>query len=677
MSGLAQRELFWNVPLPLKGALYLSALLAFAVFAYGIYQHYQRWQVGKPEKRPGDLGRMLQEILLHRRLLQDKLPGLMHLGLFWGFLVLFVTTVVIAIQEYLRIPVFSGGGYKFFSLIADIGGMTVIIGVVIAFTRRYLSKAPGLDNRTDDGIALLLIMLIALTGYFTEAIRIAAVGETAPAFSPIGVAMAAFFKGMSDQGLRGAHQGIWAVHMLASMAMVAYIPYSKLIHMVTGPTNQYYANPQSAQTFPLIDLEAEDAESFGVSKIDEYTEKQLLDLDACTRCGRCQEQCPAHLTGKPLSPKKMTQDLKVVFEERLKAPKPLAAGEAAVEAAAADDAAEERPLIGGVIEEEAIWACTTCRACQEACPVYVEHIPKTLELRRNLVLMDSAFPPEVQTTFRNMENNGNPWGLGWSKRADWADGLDVPLMSDVEDPENVEYLFWVSCFGSFDERAKKISRSVVSILQAAGVRFAILGTEEKCCGDDARRIGNEYLFQMMAMENIEVLNGYGVKKIVTICPHCFNSLRHDYPQLGGNYEVVHHTELIASLLKAGRIAIDEKLKKKVTYHDSCYIGRYNRIFDEPRQILQAVGAELHEMPRHGTQSFCCGAGGGRMWMEETIGDRINITRSREALALQPEAIVVNCPNCLTMLTDGVKADGKLDEVAVLDIAELVAPALKR
>ncbi|MTV50747.1 4Fe-4S dicluster domain-containing protein [Heliobacillus mobilis] len=678
MLNTASREIYWNIPPSLKILMYTLLLFAVANLAYGLHQRYQHWMVGQKTNPAGDLGRCIRETFLQRRVLKDLYPGIKHAAIFWGFTVMFLTTVIIAVQEQLKIEVFTGNLYLFFSLIADIGGLAAMTGLLMALYRRYVQKPDRLDNRPDDAIVLLLLLGIIVTGFLVEGIRVAATNDIWADYSPVGNIVAELFRGSSENSLRSAHLGLWVTHMLATMAFIGYIPQSKLMHIFTTPINQYYADESSAKALPLVDLEAEDAETFGISKIEEFTNKQLMDLDACTRCGRCQDNCPAYLTGKPLSPKKMTQDLKEALNQ--KAPELIAkakaelSGEGQGEETTAPSVEEAvtRFLIGDVIEQDTIWSCTTCRACQEVCPAYVEHIPKTVELRRNLVLMESDFPAEVQTTFRNMENNGNPWGIGWAKRADWLGDLDVPQMGELDDPAEVEYLYWVGCAGSFDERNKKVSRALVKILQSAGVTFAILGAEEKCCGDSARRIGNEYLYQMLAMENIETMNNYGVKKIITACPHCLNTLKNDYPQMGGNFEVIHHTELIAQLLQSAKLRLNGQKGKSYTYHDSCYLGRYNRVFEAPRDVLKQAGVQVVEMERNHEHSFCCGAGGGRMWMEETLGSRINLNRTEQALSTGAEGIAANCPFCLTMLTDGVKAKELADKIPVLDLAEIVS-----
>ena len=412
--------------------------------------------------------------------------------------------------------------------------------------------------------------------------------------------------------------------------------------------------------------------------------KQGLDLYTCTECGRCKEVCPTFTTDKPLNLKDFNDSLKYELaanEDRLILRKKYAdyltedLDEGTTEKVKANMMALncEKPLVGGVIEEDTLWACTTCRACEEVCPVAIEHVPRIIGMRQGQTLMAGVYPQELNAAFKGLERNGNPWGIGYDKRADWAEGLGVKTMA--EDP-NVDYLLWVGCAGSFDDRTKKVSIALVKILQKAGINFAILGTEEKCTGDFARRSGNEMMYQMMATENIEVLNGYNVKKIIAACPHCLTTLKHDYPQLGGNYEVIHHSQFIEELIKAGKIRLDKSLEGSLTYHDPCYLGRYNEVYDEPRTILNsATGSGLTELDRCGSESFCCGAGGGRMWMEETIGKRINVERAEEIVSKNVTNVAVGCPFCLTMIEDGMKELEKDEEIKTLDIAEVVAAQL--
>jgi len=399
-----------------------------------------------------------------------------------------------------------------------------------------------------------------------------------------------------------------------------------------------------------------------VGKLSEFTWKQLFDTDACTRCGRCQDNCPAYLSEKPLSPKKVIQDLKshlVVQGKSLSQNK---------------DAEDQTPPIpGNVITEDELWACTTCGACQEVCPVFIEVVDKVVDLRRYLVLMESKFAPEVKLFFKNMETNYNPWTIGFATRGDWAKDLKVKILAE---DSNVDFLFWVGCAGSFDERNKKVSRTLVNLLEKASINFGILGTEEMCCGETLRRMGNEYLAQILMQQNIELFNKYGVKKIITYCPHCFNTFKNEYPQFGGVYEVFHHTEFLWDLIEKGKLKLTTSVEMSVVYHDSCYLGRYNNIYDAPRKLLESVeDTRLYEMERKKDRSFCCGAGGGRMWMEETLGKRINQMRVVQAVETNASVLATACPYCLTMLEDGIKEKEMEQMISALDVAELVEKAL--
>ncbi|NPV26371.1 MAG: 4Fe-4S dicluster domain-containing protein [Firmicutes bacterium] len=690
------REVGANIPG--EFLIYVFMWIPLIAFAYGIYKRVQLWRLGQPENRFDNVGARIGSLLTysfgHKRIIRETVPGFMHFFLFWGFVILAIAAGIDALHSAPGLSVIGhilglkveGGFYIGFSAIVDLMGFLATIGVFYLMYRRYIVKPDRLDNQPEDAYAILLVAIILVTGFLIEGLRIAAQiqigGVAAMAFekiaSPFGWLTAQLFTGWPHETVLVWHRILWWFHMVMAFAFIGYLPYSKLWHILAGMINHYFRNlgPKGALK-PIENIE--EAESFGVSAIEQFTWKDMLDFDTCVRCGRCQDNCPAYLTGKPLSPKRLIQDLKAHWLEKapyLEPPKPATGAE---EAALSDEEAADVlnvNLIGDVIEEEAIWACTTCRACMEMCPMFIEHIPKTIEMRRNLVMWESNFPSEVQIVFRGLEVNGNPWNVGWDKRADWAEGLDVPLISDNND---VEYLYWVGCAGAFDDRNKKVAAATAKILKAAGVKFAILGTEEKCCGESARRIGNEYLYQTLVMENVEVMNGYGVKKIVTHCPHCFNTLKNEYPQFGGNYEVIHHTQLIADLIASGKIKLSKPVNATLTYHDSCYLGRHNDVYEEPRKVINAVpGTRLVEMERNREKGFCCGAGGGRMWMEEHTGEgqrRINEARTEQALALNPDIIMTNCPFCMTMLADGVKGQEKEEQVKVLDIAELVQQSM--
>jgi Fe-S oxidoreductase len=555
------------------------------------------------------------------------------------------------------------------------------IGVVWAIVRRYVQQPYRIRIKTkaEHGIILACMLLIGLSGFGAEMFRIAvstAEGKdmSFESWSFIGYPLSQLVDGGSLQSLQNWHQAMWVLHVVAFIGFLALLPLTMLRHIFTSPLNMYLKDrdrPKGAMR-AMPNLTETSLETFGASVVEDFTWKQLLDTDSCTMCGRCTSVCPAHATGKPLDPREIV----------------LKTGE--IMAATAAHGSVTPPLsidseikIGANslferITSEEVWACTTCRACDEICPVNIEILDKILDMRRYLSLMESNFPAELGNAYRAMENQGNPWGMNQDDRADWAKDLNV----DVVDPGaafNHEYLYWVGCAGSFDDKNKKVTQAMAKLLERADIDVAILGPSEMCTGDSARRSGNEYLFQMLALPNIEMLNGMGVKKIITQCPHCFNTLKNEYPQLGGNYEVVHHSEFLEHLIDTGKLDIrNASLEDRITYHDSCYLGRHNDVYMAPRKIVGSIkGVQIVEMPRNGTQGMCCGAGGARMWMEESIGTKVNDERAQEAISTGASRVATACPFCYIMLDDGVKAAGKEEtDVKVADIAIHLLDALE-
>ncbi|MDI6755069.1 MAG: (Fe-S)-binding protein [Thermodesulfobacteriota bacterium] len=633
------------------------------VFVYGFYRRSRLWLMGKKENRTDRPKERLISIwayvLGHKRMLRDAYPGLMHLFIFYGFLIPFIIIVItqanFTLPEPLALPL---------SLFFDLAGTLGIAGVIMAFYRRYVEKPDNLTYDTSVGnlIALLFLLGIFGLGFCVEGLRIARTQPAWAGWTPIGWLFSQFFSGIADANQIFLHRLLWRTHLFLVLGFVAIIPYSRMLHIVTGPVNVYMRELKPKGMLPPI-RDFETAETFGASKLEDLTWKQLFDMDACTRCGRCLDHCPAAVSGKPLAPKKNWDSIRAHMEEK----------GALIRQGKDPEAEGGKKLVGDVISEDVIWACTTCMACVMVCPVFIPCEDKLVEMRRYLVLMESRFPSEVQLVFRNMENNSNPWGVGLGLRADWAKGLNLKTMA--EDGE-VDFLFWVGCAGSFDDRNKRVATSLVKILQASGAKFSILGTEEGCCGDSARRMGNEYLYQTLVQANIEVLNNYGVKKILTMCPHCFNTLKNEYPQFGGNYEAIHYTEFLADALTSGKLKLTKSIDKAVTYHDSCFLGRGNEIYEAPRTILRAIpGLRLLEMERSGVRSFCCGAGGGRMWMEEKLGTRINQLRTEQAAQVKAEYVGTACPYCLTMIGDGIKEKGLEEAMTSFDLGELVEKAM--
>ena len=656
------------------GVLGLLLLLAGGLAARRARHLTRLVRLGRPVERRGDLPRRVAregaEVLGQRKLFQRALPGFMHALIFWGFLVL-LTTIVEVIGQLIdpawEIPLV--GGSAWLGLVQDVFAFGVLVGLSIAVWIRVLKRPERFvgSHRLEAYRILGLIFWIVLTLFLARGARIA-LGYSEPwSWTPVSRAASEVVTALPDAWERWAMWTMFWVHLALILGFLVYLGYSKHLHIATSAINVFFANtrPRGTLTPLRIDLEAAATEDvhLGAATITDLSWKQELDLYACTECGRCQAACPAWNTGKPLSPKLLIMNLRDhLFEQ----------GPKIVEARKGGQELEPVALVPDVIDEEVVWACTTCGACMQECPVDIEHVDTIVDLRRNLVMAESRFPAEAGTLLRNLEGAGNPWGMPQAQRADWAEGMDVRVVAEGE--RAPEYLYWVGCAGSFDDRAKAISRAVVQVLQRAGVSFAILGPREMCTGDPARRIGNEYLFQTMAEQNVQTLQDAGVTKVIANCPHCFNTLRNEYPDYGGRFEVLHHSELIARLVAEGRLRPTGRVDATVTYHDPCYLGRHNDIYRDPRLALEAVpGVTTVEMPRHGERALCCGAGGARMWMEERIGKRINEERMDEAASTGADTVGVACPYCLIMLDDGARTRG--EETRVLDLAQVVARSL--
>jgi len=651
------REIYWNIPSGSLPLMYLLSFVATGVMLWGFYRRLKVYQQGQPWVVWPDMGsrilRGLKLALTQKKVKKQKGIGQAHSLFFWGFGVLFIGTVLIFIQADILDPLFgvkflTGGFYQFYSLSLDVAGLLALVMIVGMFVRRmFVPKMRAAIQPADLWLYLDLGLILA-TGYLIEGLRMAVTelvqNPELAQYSPVGHGLAQLLYPLGEESLRAWHLGIWWFHMVLVMAFLGMIPFTRLKHIVLTPANYLLFSPTPKGHLDTLDLEDEAAESFGLATPSDLRFKDIFDTDACTSCQRCQDRCPAYNTDKPLSPMKLIEDLGKVCTDM-----------------------ENGSLIDAV-GKEALFACTTCSACMEICPAEIEHIPKIIGMRRNLALMEGEFAgEEVAKAMDAMEVNGNPLGYAPAKRADWADGLSfVPV-------EEADYLYFTGCYGSFDPRSQQVAKALVTLAEAAGVKLAILGPQEKCCGEPARKMGNEYLYQSLAAENIEMFKEKKVKKIVTSCPHCYQTLGKDYKDMGFDTEVVHYTELLAQLWKDFRFQLDKKAQD-VTYHDSCYLGRYNGIFDAPRELLAATGAQLTEMSACKEESFCCGAGGGRILAEENLGTRINNKRASMAQETGADTVVSSCPFCLTMMEDGTKnLEG--DSVKAMDLAELLVSCL--
>ncbi|MGI8928347.1 MAG: (Fe-S)-binding protein [Candidatus Limnocylindrales bacterium] len=669
---------------PFAPVLFVAAVILFGLL---MARHLRIFAFARPAPvgdEPGRVQSLFVYAIAQVRMFRDPDAGLLHAAIFWGFVVLTVGTADRVafglIQAVVRVPL-DGWLWRLLLLGQNMFVLTVLVAVAYALFRRLVWKYPRRTTLSRDGIVILLLIGgVVVTEWFAEAFRIVAYGDPdagwAVAATPLGLVLDAILP--TAWLSSGYNLFFWANVALVSGFLI-YLPRSKHLHIVTAFFNAALRKMRPRGELPKMDLEAEDAR-FGIKTIEDMSWKDLLDGFTCTECGRCQEACPAWATGKPLNPKTMIMGIREMAVDSEQGVSIIPWIKPAKEL---DGLAQ--PVVDTAIPYDAVWDCVTCGACVEACPVMIEHVDKIVGLRRNLVLEESRFPAELTSSFTNMERYSNIWGQPQSSRLDWARGLPfaVPTAASVVEsggPDAVadlECLYWVGCAASFDDRNRRVARAVVTCLEAAGVKYAVLGQEESCTGDPARRMGNEYVFQMLAGGNVETLNRYRPKTIITACPHCFNTIGNEYGQLGGAYDVVHHSQFLSRLIGEGRLRVDDQRSKSVTLHDSCYLTRYNGVISETREVLGAVpGIELLEMEKNGKQTFCCGAGGGRMWMEESRGTRINAERTRQALATGAEAVATACPFCLTMMRDGVADAGVTgDGVQVQDIAEIFAAGL--
>lgn len=632
MASQATREIYFQISY--HWVMYLLLLPALGSFGYGFWRKWERWRQGKPLDRAGRwqdrVKHLAKNLVTHAKLRKDRPSGISHFWIFWGMVLLFIGTLVVAVQADFGLNIMRGPFYLIFqSLILDVAGLLATFGLIFMLVKRYVIRPERLASGKHDVITSGFLLLIMLQGFLAEAIRITATNDPWQAWSPVGSTVARLFAGLSPAQLTTTYQFIWWFHLVTVFAWVAHLPYTKISHIFTASLNLYFADLEPKyQAIKPIDFE--NVEKLGISGPEDFTWKDLLDLDACTECGRCQELCPAYAAEKPLSPRQLILD----FRDGVK------------------------------VQDETLWACTTCRACMDACPVAIEHVPKIIDMRRHLVMEQAEFPEMLQEASRSLEARFHPYKGASASRTDWCEGLEVPIMADVGE---VDVLYWVGCTAAFDQRNQKVARALAQVLQKAGVSFAILGNEESCCGDPARRMGNEFLYDTIARSNVEVLQQYKFKRIVTACPHCLHAVGREFRQFGGEFEVVHHTQLLAELgLSAAA--------QNVTYHDPCYLGRWNGVYDAPRQVIGSVT----EMERNRERSFCCGAGGGHAWLEDEPGTkRINHMRAQQAVSTGCGTVATGCPFCLQMMEDGLKTVAEDGAMQARDIAELVLERMEK
>jgi Fe-S oxidoreductase len=672
----ATRQLYWNIHG--KGIMYLFALISVVIFIRGCYKKLWAWQQG--HKISYDHFNLRFKVFLSALVKHDEgifrgtFRRFMHLGVFYGFVILTIGTSVIAIQDHFGIPLFYGNKYLVLSLLMDLFGLMAMVGIGMAAYKRYIDKPDHEDYTLDDAALLILVFLILFTGFIVEGLRIYSTQDPWAWWSPVGLLFSAVVSifGLSLRSILFVHAALWYLHMSLAFGFIAYIPYSKLFHMFASSLNIFLRPFSPIGGLSPVDIIVSDEKTIGAARLEDFSKKQLLELDACISCGRCQKGCPAYMSGNPLSPRVLVQTLK--RHSKAKASFFRSRREAV-----------NSVIPGNVISKETLWSCTTCGLCEDKCPIIIEHIKRIVDLRRSLSAENSNYPPMIQKVFKSISEVGNPWGIRFDAADDsngsyssnsplcWAPEIQAPLLSVKKE---THVLYWLGCFGSYESRNQKVTQTMFKIFEKAGIDYAVLGSEEKCCGDSVRRLGNEKLFQQLARETIRTLDRYSFKTIVTCCPHCFNTLKNDYPQLGGLYQVKHHSEYLLELIVSGQLTLKEAEanNRKVTYHDPCYLGRYNSIYEEPRKILTSIpGLEFVEMKNNRARAFCCGAGGGRIWQDNITEQRISKLLVKKGLRAEPDILVSACSMCLTTLTDAISDLGA--DIENKDIAEIVYEAL--
>ncbi|UKS29060.1 4Fe-4S dicluster domain-containing protein [Paenibacillus sp. HWE-109] len=662
--------------------LLFLAVTGCAIYLFGrvVYHRYLYIKLGKSVHLKKEAKARLKEFAIQvfgqTKLLKDKKSGVMHIVIFYGFIILQLGALDLILKGLighgLPIP-----GYDYFTLMQEVTVALILLAMSYATYRRYVEKLKRLKRGWKPSIVVFFIFFLMLSVVVSGGFERVREGLATSGFAPISSLFAAIFQGLSHTGATIGFHVSWWMHLLILLSFLIYVPQSKHFHIITAPINILLRRTEPIGKLASLDLEDEDAESFGVGKIEGFTQKQMLDFYSCVECGRCTNVCPANTTGKMLSPMHLITKLRDHLTEKGAA---ITSKSPWVPALAFASHSDHNPLevelIGGVITEEELWACTTCRNCEDQCPVGNEHVDKIIDLRRHLVLTQGSMPHDGQRALQNIERQGNPWGISRNDRVKWVkevDPEDELAIRTVKENPQFDYLFFLGSMGAYDNRSRKIMHAFVKLMKEAGISFAILGNEEKNSGDTPRRMGNEFLFQQLCADNIATFQKYKVKKIVTTCPHTYHTFKNEYPDFGLEAEVFHHTELLDVWVKEGRLRPLHEVQERITYHDSCYLGRYNEVYEEPRRILKAIpGVQLVEQARSRENSMCCGAGGGMMWMEETAGTRVNVARTEQLLSVNPTVISSACPYCLTMVEDGTKLKEVEERVKARDIAEILA-----
>jgi Fe-S oxidoreductase/nitrate reductase gamma subunit len=674
----ATRPLMWNISH--VWGMYALFVLALGIFAWGAYRRIEFWRRGKSEKETiADWGKrlkiLLREIFLQKQVRNSGYPAIFHCFIFYSFLVLVATTLIVMI-EYdaghllgVQLNIFKGFVYVFFSVASELAGIFILAGIAMAAYRRYVRKPATLPTNTEDGLVLLLIAGMIVTGYLVEGLRIAVIGDPWRMLTPVGSGIAVLFAGTAAGAGQMLHASLWWLHTIFAMGWIALIPYTKFVHLMSLPTNAFFSKLKPRGELQREDIEKlmESAESddlkIGLQKPEELTWKQRMDMDICVSCGRCDEVCPAYMADKDyFSPRQLIQRIKTELVEFDKAKTNGANGDKTV----AD-------IVGKAFDEEFIWHCRTCGACVEVCPALIDHVGTLMELRRNEVLIQGRMPEEAGRALRLYETNGNPFGPQ-SDREDFVEKLKARV---VAPGEKVDVLYWVGCIVAFDPQKHKIASDICKLMEISGIDFGVLGGDEKCCGDPARILGQEMLFQQTAKEQVELLKQREFKTLLTGCPHCYNVLKNEYPQFGGNFKVMHHSEFIRDMVQQGKLKPQYVGAQQYVYHDPCYLGRYQKIFEPAREVVAGLPqAQLGEMKNRREKSLCCGAGGGHYFMDLKRGERINNIRVKQAHDAGADTIVTACAFCMHMLQDSLKLLNYDEKMRVIDVASLTADSLE-